>query len=97
MSKPLPRLIEIHRYADARWEKALKRKGYPSDDDAEESAAAGRPHSPHETLCVAWAGAWRSLLHATEEAMLKDPEVRRGLVEGSQLREQPTPHEPTVL
>jgi hypothetical protein len=89
-------LIKKYRTADARWETALKRKGYPADDDAEESAAAGKPHTEAETLRVWWANAWRLALHDAEEKLYAAPEVRNGLVEGLQLREAPTYHEQTV-
>jgi beta-phosphoglucomutase-like phosphatase (HAD superfamily) len=94
--KTLDRLVATHKFADRRWEKALKRKGYPADDDAEESALVGKPHTDEEKLCVFWADAWRRLLHAAEDELLKHPQVRRGVVEGLQLREAPTYHDPTV-
>lgn len=93
----LDRLVQKYRRCDARWEKALKRKGYPQDDDAEESAAAGKPHTEAETLRVWWANAWRQGLHAAEEALYATREVRDGLAEGLQLRESPTYHEQTVV
>lgn len=101
MKKPgqpgLERLVRRYRRADSRWETALKRKGYPQDDDAEEAALAGKPHTEAEALRVRWANAWRQALHAAEEALYATREVRDGLAEGLQLREGPTYHEQTVV
>lgn len=94
---PVKVLVAKYRYADARWEKALRRKGYPKEDDPEEAALAGEPHTPDESRKVWWANAWRQMLHEAEDALYAHPDVRGGLVEGLQLRDQPTYHEPTVV
>ena len=60
----------------------MARPGYPHEDDPEEAAAAGKPHTQEETSRLRWARAWRALLHAIEEAMLALPEVRAGLING---------------
>ena len=90
------RLVQKYRRADKRWETALKRKGYPQDDDAEESAAAGKPHTEAEALRVWWANAWRQALHAAEESLYATRTVKDGLAEGLQLRESPTYLEQTT-
>lgn len=81
---------------DRRWTKALCRKGYPRDDDPEESALEGRPHTEAETALVKWADIWRQGLHLYEDALLAEPSVRAGLIEGLTLREPDTFYEPTV-
>lgn len=91
----LTSLENRYRKCDKRWTKALVAKGYPRDDDPEESALEGRPHSERETRLVLWADLWRRGLHAYETLLLAHPDVRRGLAEGQQLREPLTLFEST--
>ncbi len=47
------------------------------------------PESPAQETAVKWAEAWRAITHFYEDALLRHPDVRRGLVEGAVSGEEP--------
>ena len=70
----LDRLLVRHSQANKRWLRACKSRDYPHDET--------KPLSAKEKKALKWAIAWRHVVHAIEEKMLKHPEVIKGLMEG---------------
>lgn len=80
-------LIQKRELANRRWMTALKRKGYPPNDDLNDEE---NHLSPAQVGLIRWANAWRVCVNECEVALLQIPEVKAGLVTGVLIREEPT-------
>ncbi len=52
-----------------------------------------RPFTKQESLRYWWADTWRLVFHEYENALYSEPDVRRGMVEGLNVREPLTYYE----
>jgi hypothetical protein len=80
-------LLRRLRRADLGWERAMNHKRYrdePSED---------RPFTPEEALRMFWAEAWRGEFHWLEGELYKQRDVRLGMVEGLNVRQEVTQYE----
>lgn len=74
--------------ADLGWERAMANPAYRDEPLAED-----RPFTALEELRMWWAEAWRHEYHWLEGELYRQPEIRKGMVEGLNTREPLTVYE----
>ena len=81
-------LLRRLKRADLGWERAMAHPDYRDEPLAED-----KPFTVIEVARMWWTEAWRGEYHWLEGELYRQPEIRKGMVEGLNTREQLTIYE----